>query len=1193
MATDTALKIDVQARDNASSAFAGIARAMQQSEKSAVQADAALKRLGVAQAAAAVAAQKAQLAQKNQSLTSEELALVQAKAAAAIQKVDTESIKSAEAMDKSYTADRRVVSELNNLNQAAEKTHPVLNKIGEMGHKAASGLLNMAKSALQAGIALAQNLAQQAGQAALQFGKDSISAAGNFQELMDRVKAQAAPATENMKAMGQAILSMSPAVGQGPEALAASLYNVESAGVHGKQALDLIRLSAEAASVGGIKDMSTVTFAAVSAMNSFKDGSVTAQKAVDIFSATVSAGNMTATSYAGVVSVLASGTANGRAKWIEANAALATFTRTGDTAKIAAQHLGSIIQFVGTQSAKMAGAAQKMHLTFDTAKFKAMDLGDKMQYLHDVTGGNFAEVQKLLGGNKTLAATYQKLYDNTKTYNSILHDLKNSHGATDAQFKVTSEGYNAQMASINAAFDSLKITVGSALLPILTKVLTAVTPVLTTFVEWANNSGAVGKASDFLSSSISKVAGFVGKLNFGPIVDSLEHLGATIMSTAKPALDDIAKWAKTVDWKKVAQDGINFVSKAIDGLSAVLKIAIPIIIDIAKQAIQFGQDVSTRLQPIIANFMGWWNTNWPQIHLTFKAVWDAISGVVKVAWALISGIIKVGLDVLSGNWKQAWEDIKTMFSGVWDGIKQIFKGGIEALVANFKPMLEMLAHIPGPVGDMARNVLKSFDLMDSGSKKSTEDMKNNTVLKMAEMKAKSLVHVAEMQQVAAKHFDEMRQKLITAIQNTSDPVQKHALEMKLGVVTNVEEMHKQAAKHAMDLANEVIAHAKNMKDGVLAHHADLKDKAIAHAIDMKNTVLTHHADLKAKGIQHALDLKTNVLLHHKDMQDKAITSAIDMKTGVSGSFNDLTTQGTQSSLDLKTNVSSNMTSMSGDANGWGSNIIQNFINGMGSMLGSVANMAGKIMQSVADHLKSGSPTKKGIGTTLMTWGPNIVKQVANGMASSAGLMETAANTAMTGAYSGFARHRRTAGTHAHKGVTNVAPTNVAGTGLGLLTTFNKDITTNSKKAHAQAEQMLSSLIKTMHSQSESLLKLHLAGNRVQEKQLREKFDMESKQFQLYKDMLKDHGLKFNSADVNDPINFNAHKAVKKGKKTRGVASGSGSAYGVASGTGSSGGNITIINVELKIDASHVRNDKELAKMIRDELGNLLRSRGVA
>ncbi|MGZ4617181.1 MAG: phage tail tape measure protein [Frankiaceae bacterium] len=78
----------------------------------------------------------------------------------------------------------------------------------------------------------------------------SVKQAADFQAQMLLIQTQAGATAQEVKNLSPAVLSLAGQVAQAPEALATSLYHVESTGLRGAQALDAVKVAAEGAKVG-------------------------------------------------------------------------------------------------------------------------------------------------------------------------------------------------------------------------------------------------------------------------------------------------------------------------------------------------------------------------------------------------------------------------------------------------------------------------------------------------------------------------------------------------------------------------------------------------------------------------------------------------------------------------------------------------------------------------------------------------------------------------------------------------------------------------------------------------------------------------------------------------------------------------------------------------------------------------------
>ncbi len=93
----------------------------------------------------------------------------------------------------------------------------------------------------------------------------SIALATKFDSAMERVHTQAGAAQAEVEKMGPALLDLAPKVATGPEALAESLFHIESVGLRGAKALDTVAASAKLAKVGNA-DLEQTTNAVAAAM---------------------------------------------------------------------------------------------------------------------------------------------------------------------------------------------------------------------------------------------------------------------------------------------------------------------------------------------------------------------------------------------------------------------------------------------------------------------------------------------------------------------------------------------------------------------------------------------------------------------------------------------------------------------------------------------------------------------------------------------------------------------------------------------------------------------------------------------------------------------------------------------------------------------------------------------------------------
>jgi TP901 family phage tail tape measure protein len=329
-----------------------------------------------------------------------------------------------------------------------------------------------------------------AANAAVGFGEQAVTSAAGYQQAMLKNVALAGLSKDSYQSMSDKILALSPQLGVAPQALANSLYNILSAGVPAANALDVMTLSSEAAATG-MTDASVITDGLTSAMNAMSiPFSKTANVMADL-TATVSGGKMTWQNLASSIVMLAVTAHEAHISLQDATAGLATMTDSGMSANRAGMDLDFLMRDLGMNVDKVAANAKKMGVSFDEGTFKTMGLMDKLRYLQQVTGGNASEMMKLTGGATGMAAAQAILTNNGQLYAGILGNVSKAYQQgtmTQESFKTTQQGLNQQLAQLNAAWQVLLITVGNVFLPLVTKLVVFITPLVQDFATWITRS---------------------------------------------------------------------------------------------------------------------------------------------------------------------------------------------------------------------------------------------------------------------------------------------------------------------------------------------------------------------------------------------------------------------------------------------------------------------------------------------------------------------------------------------------------------------------------------------------------------------------------------------------------------------------------------------------------------------------------
>lgn len=228
----------------------------------------------------------------------------------------------------------------------------------------------------------------------------------------------------------------------------------------------------------------------------------------------------------------------------------------------------------------------------------------------------------------------------------------------------TAGGFANQTRILRKNFIDIRNEVGSALLPVVTKLTTllasnlkpafdglkvALAPVITFFQSFGNEGGKSSAAMTRLKDTLAGIGTAVM-----PLVNTLANFGKQIMGIVGPALKDI---------------GDIIANQLLPAFRAVLPVLVP-----------------------VANFF---------LKILGSAVVGALKGsinFIKGALKVISGVFNVFAGIFTGDWKK-----------LWSGIKQVFSGFIQAVIGAFQFFWNI-----GIIGIFRKSGLAIINLAKSG-----------------------------------------------------------------------------------------------------------------------------------------------------------------------------------------------------------------------------------------------------------------------------------------------------------------------------------------------------------------------------------------------------------------------------------------------------------------------------------------------
>lgn len=342
----------------------------------------------------------------------------------------------------------------------------------------------------------------------------SAKLASNFERDMTKLVTLAGISTTEMHQMRDAVLSLGPATGQGPDELAKGLYAITSVGTRGAEALDILKVSALGASMG-MGETEEISRALVAAMKAYGPSGLTAAHAMDALHMAITEGGAEASGFADTLGRVISTAKLAGVSFEELVGSVATFTRLGVKADEAVTALRGTLSVLLKPS---QGARQEL-LMLGTSieqlrdKVRKDGLADALIDLVKLTKGNDDAIAHIVPNVRALAGVLANADSQADAYRQIVMLATNATGNFDQAVSKMTETNDFKMKSFWSQIQVLGIEFGDHLLPVINKFIAVSQPlinvadsIITSFSNWP----------PILQTTTMLLGGFV--LILGPIL---------------------------------------------------------------------------------------------------------------------------------------------------------------------------------------------------------------------------------------------------------------------------------------------------------------------------------------------------------------------------------------------------------------------------------------------------------------------------------------------------------------------------------------------------------------------------------------------------------------------------------------------------------------------------------------------------
>lgn len=526
--------------------------------------------------------------------------------------------------------------------------------------------------------------------AVIGIGAAATKMAADYQQQITTLMTSAGELPKNLKLIQQGILNVSVATGTSTANLIQGMYMIESAGYKGRDALNILTIAAQGAKTENA-DLKTVATAIVTIMNDYgmqADQSASAMNGLITAVANGTTHLQDMSRAMGMVLPIASSL---HVSFADTAGALSMMTRAGVPAQRASMELANALRNLGAPSKVAIAAMQSVGLTADQVKqtLETKGLAAALQLIEYHVGQKFPKdsaawttaMKNILGGSNGLTVDLDVGEEHMKDYEKVVQAIAAAMakgGNSVLGFDLVQQNLNFKLDQAKQAFNALMITIGMAILPSMTKLVGAVTPLIIGFTQWLEKSNALDKISSALGTALDFVFNAIGK--------GVTWLTQLIQKIAGTELG--LNMLKGVGVAALALLAAGFVALGISAAGAAISVigaTLPILA------------IGAAIALVAGLFMHFYQTS-----SQFRGFIDGAILALKNFWNMIVANVNPALQTLSNFWnayvapafKWIGDYIVKQFTPLWGQLVNLWKTQLvpawNEMVEAFKPAMPLL-----------------------------------------------------------------------------------------------------------------------------------------------------------------------------------------------------------------------------------------------------------------------------------------------------------------------------------------------------------------------------------------------------------------------------------------------------------------------------------------------------------------------
>jgi TP901 family phage tail tape measure protein len=791
------------------------------------------------------------------------------------------------------------------------------------------------------------------------IGVVAVRAAADFQQGMARLVTGAGDVTDNMQKMGASILGISTSTGVLTGELLPAMYQIISAGQRGSEAENTLKVAAMGAVAEQAKIVD-VAKAITTAMTDYGTKTFNATQFMNGYTRATQLGKLTLEQLSTSMGPILPLAKNIGISFADVAGAMSTMTNAGIPAERAATSLRFLFQSLEVPTTKAKTAMESMGLSsvaVGNELKKSLPGALEMIYKAALKAGPEGSVpfnravSDMIGGQRSLQAYLALTGTHFATYSAnakAIADAMNASKTAVLGWDTAQQNFNTKLSQAHAALETVFIVIGAKLLPVLSGIVSQITPIIQRFADWVTHTHAIDDA-------IKAVTPFFNAMF--DIIKAALPVVIGLFLKFMVILGEVVKW-------------ITQHKAVVEALMVVMKVLGIIIVAIVAAGLITLAIAFTLIAVVIFGVIG--------VVTTLIAVWKML--VAAAGW--VSGAWHSVIDWLGGAWHSLVNIATSAFNAVKNAIVTAFNATIAWVVGAWNSAIAFIVGIWHTLSGAATSVFNAV--------KTAIMTAINAVITWLVNAWRTCVTTVVGWFTWLYNHNYYFKMLVDFIRNTVQSVitwlqtaWQNVVNFLGGLWNSLKDLATNAWNSVRDavmsVVNIVIAWIKNEWNLFVIGLGIIWDKLSGLATKAWNAVRDAVMSVVNPIISWIKNEWNLFVIGLGIIWDKLKGLAQKAWDAVTGVFKAV--WGTISGI-LKTlagNISGWFNDLSGKMLQFGKNLIQSLIDGINSMLDAVGKAAGNVASTITGILGFHSPPAYGPAADADTWMPNMVNLLTKGM----------------------------------------------------------------------------------------------------------------------------------------------------------------------------------------------------------------------